>query len=696
MKLPRNCSSFRNKNSNAALLCCLLAILIIWGCAGSKTISTSDKPEMTATIAKSEAMVSIDKPEVMAWGNLNGIRVEGQLMEFKTSLRVVRSDWAKFDETGKERRGQRHHYMRSGKMQTVFSMMDSLFFKQAVEETEPRLATIAVQCSSRVDTNLAGIFYCIELSQADYRDGKIQLLDATPPTTSEFSLATMQPNEHREYLRTTARGARFISPRRQLEVKFAAPTAVIIREDSLKTNFQAYVTLVSGNVKIGQTVENTFTLKASGEVDKKAVELVLDPSRPGQVFDGFGGNFRLQNPKVDPSVIQYNLDHLRVAWSRVEMPWQFWQPDENVDPIAAARAGNIHPRVQAAMEMAQRLAQRGIPVIVSDWYAPAWAIIGDPRDAFRPQPGGLRGYPLNPEKLEKIYHSIGAYLLYLKQQYGVEAFAFSFNESDLGINVRQTAEEHAQFIKGLGAHLASIGLATKLLLGDTSDAWPIDFIKPAMQDLEAVKYINAVSFHSWRGCTDAILAQWHQAARELNVPLLVGEGSTDAAAWTYPQIFDESSFALHEINLYTRICALSQPKSILQWQLTSDYSLLAGGGVFGNDKEPLRPTQRFWNLKQLASTPPGAFALPVTCNSANITSAAFGDIARGHYAVHIVNTGATRTARLTGLPASVKELRVYVTDSAHGMQEGQRVPVVNGQAQFTLEASSFTTLMSVQ
>jgi hypothetical protein len=317
------------------------------------------------------------------------------------------------------------------------------------------------------------------------------------------------------------------------------------------------------------------------------------------------------------------------------------------------------------------------------------------RDAFRPQPGGLRGYPLNPEKMEKIYQSIGAYLLYLKQTYDVKAVAFSFNESDLGINVRQTAKEHAEFIKGLGAHLTSIGLATRLLLGDTSDAWPIDFIKPAMNDPEAVKHIGAVSFHSWRGCTDEILKQWSDAARQINVPLLVAEGSTDAAAWTYPQIFDEPAFALHEINLYTRICALSQPKSILQWQLTADYSLLAGGGVFGNDKEPLRPTQRFWNLKQLASTPVGALALPITCNCPNITSAAFGDLANGQYAVHIVNSGATRSATLNGLPASLKQLRIYVTDSGRGMQEGKPVSVVNGKAQFTLDAASFMTLISV-
>lgn len=672
--------------AKAMMLCFLLAISFICGCAGSKMVSTTSKPA---------ARSNVDAPEVMAWGNLNGIRVAGELMEFKTSVRVVHADWTKFHETAKERQSQRHRYHRDGNLQTTTGILDSLFFTQTFEESGPGLAAIAVQCSSRADTNFTGAFFCIELPNADYAEAKAQFIGAQPATANEISFAA---NSQSELARATVSGARFVALRRQLEVTLAAPTEMIIHRDSTAANknIHIYFALFANSVKPGQIAQNTFTLKAAGKIDKNPVTLTLDPSRPGRVFDGFGGNFRLQNPRTDPPVIQYNLDNMRVAWGRVEMPWQFWHAEENVDPIAAAKAGNLHQRVHGAMDMARRLAQRNMPVIVSAWSAPAWAIIGDPRDAFRPQPGGLRGYPLNPEKMEKIYQSIGAYLLYLKQQYGVEAFAFSFNESDLGINVRQTAEEHRDFIKGLGAHLASLGLATKLLLGDTSDAWPIDFIKPGMNDLEAIKYINAISFHSWRGCTDEILAQWSAAAQALNVPLLVGEGSTDAAAWTYPQIFDEPSFALHEINLYTRICALSQPKSILQWQLTSDYSLLAGGGVFGNDKEPLRPTQRFWNLKQLASTPAGAFALPISCNNPNITSAAFGNLVNDEYAVHIVNSGATRAATLTGLPADLKELRIYITDSSRGMAEGKRISVVNGEAQFMLAAVSFTTLLSVK
>ena len=185
------------------------------------------------------------------------------------------------------------------------------------------------------------------------------------------------------------------------------------------------------------------------------------------------------------------------------------------------------------MEMARRLgARKAMPVIVSAWFRAglgsdsAWR----GRGGGMPRPDGLRGNPLNPQKMDQIKKSIADYLVFLKEKFGVEAAMFTFNESDLGINVRQTPREHDEMIKTFGAYFASRGLATKLALGDTSDAKPVDFIQPALHDPEAAHYIAAVDFHSWRGCTDEILAQWSAAARQLNVPLIVAEGSTDAAA----------------------------------------------------------------------------------------------------------------------------------------------------------------------
>jgi len=60
-------AGYWNRNSNVVLLCALLAILVIWACAGSKAISTSDNTGTTSTIGKSEVLATIDKPEVMAW-----------------------------------------------------------------------------------------------------------------------------------------------------------------------------------------------------------------------------------------------------------------------------------------------------------------------------------------------------------------------------------------------------------------------------------------------------------------------------------------------------------------------------------------------------------------------------------------------------------------------------------------------------
>lgn len=622
--------------------------------------------------------------EMTAWGNLQGIRMEGELFEFQTSLRVVGENWEEINQTAKEQ--QLPKFERDGDKQMVSSRLDSLYFTKVLEDTGEGRASVEVEFTARKDTTIEGAFYCITLPYDDYLGGSMQLEGEQEMTFAE-GIAQGKP----VLLQTTTSNMKFTSDLRQLEVNMEEPTEVIIRKDEKERSddFYVYMRILPADVQEGQTASLHFTLEVSGRVDLEPVVLRLDTSQTGRRFDGLGGNFRLQNPDTDPQVIDYSLENLRVSWGRVEMPWRYWHAEESTDPVEAAKNGELHPRVHAAMEMAQRLDQKGIPVILSNWSAPDWAIEGP----FSPQPvDGIWGNRLRDDKMEKIYESIADYIEYMKDEYGVEVVMFSFNESDLGINIRQTGEEHAHLIKGLGPYLAARGLQTKMLLGDNSDANTIEFIYPAMEDPETHPYIGAVSFHSWRGWADTTLANWDAAASQLDIPLIVGEGSIDAAAWRYPAIFEEPIYAMEEINLYTRIMAICEPLTILQWQLTADYSPMAGGGIFGNE-EPLRPTRRFWNLKQLASTPEGLYAMPISSNKENVTSAAQGDPEKGIYAVHLVNNGPTREATLSGLPASVKELQIYITDDEREMEEGQRIEVRNGQATFTLEAVSYTTLI---
>ena len=634
---------------------------------------------LTASPARGQA-------EVEAWGEVPGIRVEGELMEVGAGLCAVSPEGRVIARTGKER--QRPKYSREGSRRTVLSTLGPLSFVETVEDAGPGAATLDVRFTADTTTT-AGGYLCLELPRAAYPDARVALRTSRSGRTFRVPVASAT-GEQSEPLRAMATGVSVLSARRRLELSFDSPAEVVVSGGGPAAEaLRVRVPVLTGASGKGATSERRFSLRVTGEVDRAPVTLALDATRPGRAFAGLGGNFRIQNPALDPKVVHYNLSHLRVAWGRVELPWRAWQPEEGVDPVAAAEAGRLDPRVERAMEMARTLAARGVPFVLSAWFPPPWAIVAGP------PPRGKMGNELDPARTREIYASIAGYLLYLKRHYGAEPALLSFNESDLGIDVLQTPEEHDALIRGLGAYLAERGLATRMLLGDVSDATPTEFILSALDDPAARPYIGAVSFHSWRGWSDEQLTFWADAARKLNVPLLVGEGSTDAGAWRYPAIFSEPAFALQEIELYTRILALTQPLSILQWQLTSDYSVLTGGGIFG-DSSVMRPTQRFWNLKQLASTPEGAFWLPITCGAAHVTCAAFGNIARGEYAVHVVNRGASRSATLTGLPAEVRELHVYVTDAERGMEEGKPVPVVGGRAVVPLAAGSFTTVIGYQ
>jgi hypothetical protein len=621
--------------------------------------------------------------EVMPWGNITGIRVDGELMEFESRLTVVGKDGIKTVSTGKEK--QRPKYNREGNTQIISTRIDSLSLIEKVADLGRGKASVDILLSSTADTALTGTYFTVELP-GDYAAGSVQFNGS-----KAIMLSTLAQSDRVAAVKNI-KTVKLISPRRQLLFTLNGDASFTVKKDAKTGNYTVYLPLQEGAITKGQTYHQAFTLEATGEIDKLPVTLSLNTAKQGREFIGFGGNFRIQNPKTDPQVIDYSLQNLRVAMGRVEMPWRFWQPEKGVDPTTEAKAGKLDPRVKSAMEMAQRLGKMGMPVILTAWSPPNWAIIGKPN--FRPTPEGIWGNPLDKNSMPEIYKSITDYILYLRANYGVEVADFSFNESDLGINIRQTGQEHADLIKGLGAYFASKGLKTKLLLGDNSDATTYEFIYPAMKDPATQPYIGAVSFHSWRGWETETLQKWANAATQLNLPLIVGEGSTDAAAYNYPAVFAEPTYALMEINLYVRMLAICQPLTILQWQLTADYSPLAGGGIFG-DNGPLRPTQRFYNLKQLASTPQNVFALPISANRPNVTCAALGNNAKGVYSIQLVNNGTTRRVTLVGLPAKVKTLKMLVTDQKRTMKEEKSVAVTNGKAVFDLGTQTYTTLVSI-
>ncbi len=581
--------------------------------------------------------------EVMAWSNITGVRMNGELIDFESAL-CVGVPGGKMEKTGRER--QRNvRYQRDGNTQIVDIPLHGAHFHQEVTDFDER--QVRIQLSAEADETLQeGAYFCMAFTPQYYADAKIK-----------------------------ASGKKVVvsAKERSLTLAFNKKVKTIIRKE--EGNKVLYVTLIPTLVK-GEKADLEIFLTVDGTLHNETAHIHLDLTKPGSRFTGFGGNFRIQNPQKDPEVIDYCLKNMRVAMGRVEFPWASWD-----------KGGKDDPHVKESAQMAARLKAIGMPVVVSCWFPPQWAL----KPGQQRGTGGVAALRLDPTKQDRIYESMVSYLQFLKEDYGVEADYFSFNESDIGIDVLHTPQEHRDFIKSFGATLASHHLPTKMLVGDNSDATTIDFIKPALEDREARQYIGAVSFHSWRGCDDETLRRWRDAARSINVPLIVGEGSTDAAAWRYPAIFKESTFALYEINLYTRLCAICQPLSILQWQLTADYSLLQGNGILGDDG-PLRPTQRFYTLQQLAMTPADAFAIPLTVDKENVNTAAFYHKARNAGAVHLVNNGAACKAEITGLPISTLSAVVYVTNASQHAEKS-KVDVSQGNAVIDMPAESFVTIL---
>ena len=100
-------------------------------------------------------------------------------------------------------------------------------------------------------------------------------------------------------------------------------------------------------------------------------------------------------------MIDYCLENLRVAYGRVEFPWRLWQPEEESDPIAVAQNGGLNKRGGGkSSSMAKALEAMGMPVILSCWFPPAWAIDGGPASYARQ--GGVIAYRLDNRKRRRL------------------------------------------------------------------------------------------------------------------------------------------------------------------------------------------------------------------------------------------------------------------------------------------------------
>ncbi|RYE16817.1 MAG: hypothetical protein EOP42_33305, partial [Sphingobacteriaceae bacterium] len=80
--------------------------------------------------------------EATPWGNITGIRIDGQLMPFETTLSVIGKD-GKVTSTEKEK--QRPKYTREGNAQLVSTNIDSLYFQEEITDAGRGKTSVDIQ-----------------------------------------------------------------------------------------------------------------------------------------------------------------------------------------------------------------------------------------------------------------------------------------------------------------------------------------------------------------------------------------------------------------------------------------------------------------------------------------------------------------------------------------------------------------------
>jgi len=389
-----------------------------------------------------------------------------------------------------------------------------------------------------------------------------------------------------------------------------------------------------------------LTLKLSGIPHAAAATLSVDPADQRYSFDGFGGNFRVFR---ETPIVGYSLDHLQVSWARIDFNALAWDHDRN--------APSPGPALLRTFELMQRVQQAKIPWILSLWFLPE-RFYTDPNQ----RPFGSFGRRIASDRWPEFLDLLGGYLQYIKSHYGAEPDLFSFNEPDLGVSIGFTGETHREAIKRIGAHLASLGLKTRLLLGDTAN--PRDshlFALPAAEDPEAMRYIGAVSFHSWGNGSAEQYGAWGDLAEWVRRPLLVAEAGVDPGAFQN-SAFDSYAYGLREARQFQELLRYARPQALIYWQFTDDYGLVHVGA-----NNAIEPTPRFWLMKQFVNlTPTKCHAVASSSDQSDVLVSAF---ARGNVVVvHVLNLGADRDAAIAGLPTG--SWQTVTSTEAAGYQEG--------------------------
>ena len=452
--------------------------------------------------------------------------------------------------------------------------------------------------------------------------------------------------------------------------------------------FAVVVPLHSGPLPAGRLLTATVRLTGAGVVRTPLAEVEVDTTRTLYRFEGFGGNYCYG---LQGLLARTAFATLRPSWARVQM-----RLDELQRPAAGVEAATDFLRqlasqdrpdseLRQALEFQALLATNQTPSFMALWRAPAWMYTDG---VARPEKNVLK-----PSEWPRLAVAVGAYLRYARDRYGVEPEAFSLNEPDGGYNIRVPAAAYPQLVRQLGEELQRQGVRTRLVLGDVANARgeAYTWLQPALADPLALRPVAWLSFHAWGGAADDEYAAWAALADRLRLPLMVAEAGVDPD-WKRAPVF-RHDYALQEMGLYFALLQHARPQTVLLWEHSDNYPVLA------RDADGRFATTARWGMQRqwILYTPRGSLAVgcqAVTDNAVDVCAFTHGPEGAG-FTLHLGNRLGARVCRIGKLPPKLHLLQVVQTTRDNHAQARPPLTPQQGELRLELPAESMTTLTTL-
>lgn len=404
-----------------------------------------------------------------------------------------------------------------------------------------------------------------------------------------------------------------------------------------------------------------------------AADVVVNQNSVRQRIEGMGGNYAFGMSGTIEG--QYTLNNLKPAHARVEMKLTEWEPvNDNSDfnNFNWSVFQNVG-RTNSNFIQMQNFKSRNIPIAAAVWNVPDWMVSN---------PGNTSQRVIPADKYDEAIESIAAYLLYARDQYGVEIQYVSFNEADGGYQIIFSSAQMASFIKKAGARFSALGINTKWLAGDTSNAFTlVNYAAPILQDSVAKQYLGPISFHSWNSWSTTTMESIYNFGKQYNIPVWCMELGTDPAAWQNPSIFPTWNYALNLAKMYHIVLRHSGAVVIDYWEYGDDYPLVSTSG---------EPYFSYYIVKQIADNfTVGTNIVETSSNDSEVLVLA-GKIPADRLAVQLINSGSSKSVNISGL--SDASYSLTRTSSGEKMKSIGTYAAANGNLTLTLPASSVSIL----